>query len=222
MGHKTRGGYWCDFCGGPVAGEKATHRMRGTAGVLAAGLTGGASLIAAVPGSYHCPNCGNRVRPATNGDYAALEAAVHQHLVAEVAAELPQQEPPRPAQEHLPPAQDWKSLPSAEIPPWRVRDRARLDTANRKRVEQQLKEVEDHRAAGRLSSAEYEVVRQRLIESGPIEKQVEDANQLGIFGGVGRSEPGLAEQLKELASLHASGALTDDEFSAAKSRLIHG
>jgi hypothetical protein len=32
--------------------------------------------------------------------------------------------------------------------------------------------------------------------------------------------PDLAERLKELADLHASGALTDEEFAAAKSKLI--
>jgi hypothetical protein len=32
--------------------------------------------------------------------------------------------------------------------------------------------------------------------------------------------PDLTGKLKDLADLHASGALTDDEFAAAKSRLI--
>ena len=32
--------------------------------------------------------------------------------------------------------------------------------------------------------------------------------------------PDLAEKLKELADLHASGALTDEEFAAAKAKLI--
>lgn len=32
--------------------------------------------------------------------------------------------------------------------------------------------------------------------------------------------PSLADQLAELASMHDSGALTDDEFTAAKARLL--
>ena len=32
--------------------------------------------------------------------------------------------------------------------------------------------------------------------------------------------PDLAEKLKEVADLHASGALTDEEFAAAKAKLI--
>ena len=174
MGHKTRGGYWCDFCGQPVAGEKATHRMRGAAGILAAGVTGGASLIGAVPGSYHCPNCGNRVRPATAHDYAALDAAVHQ---AQIAAEDAVPRPNPPAEQRPAPTEDWRSAPSGDVPPWRRRDRDRLDSQDRRRVQQELK---------------------------------------------GRWTTGLAEQLKELASLHAAGALSDEEFSVAKSRLLHG
>ena len=33
MGTKAKGGYWCDWCGAPVAGEKTTHRLRGAVGL---------------------------------------------------------------------------------------------------------------------------------------------------------------------------------------------
>lgn len=47
------------------------------------------------------------------------------------------------------------------------------------------------------------------------------------LAGHGRSAPGgyragLTAQLAELADLHARGALTDEEFTAAKQRLISG
>ena len=163
MGHKTQGGFWCDFCGSPVAGEKTTHRARGAAGILAAGVTGGLSLLATVPGRYHCPNCGGHVRTATAEDYERLQA--------QTTGE-PTTETPGAMRQTAPPAVEWREGPAENVPPWRQRDRARLDRS-------------PAQATG----------------SAP---QPDD----------------LAERLDRLAALHASGALTDEEFAAAKQRLI--
>jgi len=34
--------------------------------------------------------------------------------------------------------------------------------------------------------------------------------------------PSVSDQLSQLATLHAQGALSDDEFATAKARLLHG
>ena len=44
-----------------------------------------------------------------------------------------------------------------------------------------------------------------------------DATDVGEFGPAGSS---LRDQLEDLASLHADGVLTDEEFAAAKRRLL--
>lgn len=73
---------WCDFCGGPVAAQKNTHKVRnGVAGVGAV-FTSGLTLAGAKVEGYVCPTCGNRARPATRGDIEALQAA-HQTVYAE-------------------------------------------------------------------------------------------------------------------------------------------
>ena len=46
------------------------------------------------------------------------------------------------------------------------------------------------------------------------------AANVGAVPGAPATGPDLAAQLRELTELHASGSLTDDEFAAAKSRLI--
>jgi hypothetical protein len=43
---------------------------------------------------------------------------------------------------------------------------------------------------------------------------------IGVVPGTIHTGPDLTAQLKDLAGLHASGCLTDDEFTAAKARLI--
>jgi hypothetical protein len=49
---------WCDYCQRPVAGQKSTQKF---AKLTATVLTGGG--YAGLPGMYHCPFCGQRVRP---------------------------------------------------------------------------------------------------------------------------------------------------------------
>jgi putative oligomerization/nucleic acid binding protein len=159
MGVKTKAGYWCDWCGAPVAGEKTTHRVRGAVGIIAAPMTGGLSLGLTVPDRYHCPCCGNPVRPATTDDYATLT-----HAEAEPRAQHSAPAPPRRAS-------SWQDAPAEEVPPWRQRDRERLDGARTPASQAQ------HRDS-------------------------------------------LAVQLRQLAELHNVGALTDDEFAAAKCRLL--
>jgi hypothetical protein len=162
MGVKKQGGYWCDFCGGPVAGEKTTHRARGAAGVLASGVTGGLSLLAAVPDRYHCPNCGGRVRLATAADYERLQGEA-----ATASREQSSASAPAPA-----PRVAWREVPVEDVPPWRQHDRERLESSH-------TSPTDTAPAAGDL-----------------------------------------AAQLDRLAALHASGALSDDEFTDAKRRLL--
>jgi hypothetical protein len=161
MGVKKHGGYWCDFCHGPVAGEKTTHRARGAAGVLVSGVTGGLSLLAAVPDRYHCPNCGGRVRLATTADYERLQA---QAAAASQASSASVQVPP--------PQAAWRDVPVEDVPPWRQHDRERLESSR--------------------------------TEPADATPPADD----------------LAAQLDRLAALRASGALTEDEFTHAKRRLL--
>jgi hypothetical protein len=58
MGLKVKGGMWCDSCQRSVAGQKSTKKVAKLSGML---LTGG--LYPALPGGYHCPICGQPVRP---------------------------------------------------------------------------------------------------------------------------------------------------------------
>ena len=63
MGMKSQGGMWCDYCQRPVAGQKATSRARNTVATVTAPLTSGLSLFGVKVNRWHCPNCGQPVRP---------------------------------------------------------------------------------------------------------------------------------------------------------------
>src|ERR1044072_9661703 len=62
MGLKTKGGFYCDHCEHPVVAHKGTSRIRNTAAVLGAPLTGGGSLAVTSYNDWHCPACGSPVR----------------------------------------------------------------------------------------------------------------------------------------------------------------
>jgi len=152
---------WCDFCRVPVAGEKATHRLRGA--VVASTLIGTAGLsgLAARSDAYHCPRCGQPVRHARPEDFAWL-AAAQQDALRQADTQQPE------------PNVDWREVPTEEVPPWRKNDRERLDWNTR-----------------------------RETPDAPV-----------------TPNPDLADRLAGLARLHDQGALTDEEFAAAKARLI--
>jgi predicted RNA-binding Zn-ribbon protein involved in translation (DUF1610 family) len=59
MGLKLKSGMWCDYCARPVAGHKTTKKMAGLGWMLIGGLE--------PPGRYHCPSCGQPVRPLRPG-----------------------------------------------------------------------------------------------------------------------------------------------------------
>jgi hypothetical protein len=172
MGIKSKGGYRCDLCQQPVPGEKSTHRARGAAGLLAAPFTGGASLLATAPSNYHCPNCGGPVRHATAADYALLEAASGSLPLAPPSSEPPPSSPPPTA-----PGIDWSEVPDDDLPPWRRRDRERLNAQT---------------------------------ENEPPAPPDDESSVDGT----------IPAQLSQLASLHDSGALSDEEFRAAKARVL--
>jgi hypothetical protein len=162
MGVKKQGGYWCDFCGAPVAGEKTTHRARGAAGILAAGTTGGLSLLAAVPDRYHCPNCGGRVRLATAADYERLQA---QGVAAgsEASSAGVRVPPPRVA---------WRDVPVEDVPPWRRHDRERLESSHTEPagasapagdLAAQLDRLAALHDSGALSDEEFAGAKRRLL-----------------------------------------------------------
>lgn len=58
MGLKVKGGMYCDSCKRPVAGQKSTKKVAKLGATL---LSGG--LYTPFPGGYHCPICGQPVRP---------------------------------------------------------------------------------------------------------------------------------------------------------------
>lgn len=60
MGLKVKGGMWCGSCEKSVAGQKSTRKAAGLGKLL---ISGG--YLVDAPGPYHCPVCGQPVRPAT-------------------------------------------------------------------------------------------------------------------------------------------------------------
>jgi hypothetical protein len=154
MGQQSVGGLWCDYCGRPVPAERTTHRTRNTiAGHRRAGNRRGES-VPLQGGRSHISICGGRVRAATEDDHYRGQLATG--LVERVA-----QEPsPRPSD-------DWRELPAHHVPPWREKDRMRLD-AHRARerasdttagapltVADQLAKVAELHEAGALTAEEF-------------------------------------------------------------------
>jgi predicted RNA-binding Zn-ribbon protein involved in translation (DUF1610 family) len=76
MGVKVKGNMYCDACQRPVAGQKSTHRLRNTAAVITAPVTGGASMAGAASGKWHCPNCGGPVKTIREKEGAEWWAAM--------------------------------------------------------------------------------------------------------------------------------------------------
>jgi hypothetical protein len=73
------------------------------------------------------------------------------------------------------------------------------------------------KAAGRQAGQQY-VPDQR--PSGPDEQAVGPDEQAAAAPAA--AEPTLADQMNDLADLHNRGALSDDEFAAAKAKLLGG
>jgi hypothetical protein len=70
-----------------------------------------------------------------------------------------------------------------------------------------------------LMRAQAEAVRFNALAAS---SQPADGTASGPAEGSGQQAAGVAAQLERLAALHASGALDDDEFRAAKARIIQG
>jgi hypothetical protein len=72
-------------------------------------------------------------------------------------------------------------------------------------------------AYNRQLQDQFEATR-RVPPSGPAASQ---AGSGGATGGAGStSTPDVATRLKDLAQMHADGVLSDDEFAAAKARVL--
>jgi hypothetical protein len=72
------------------------------------------------------------------------------------------------------------------------------------------------RQAGRWSQQEYEEQQQQQQYAQPPQPQYAEPAPAAA------PAPDRVEQLKQLAELHAAGALTDDEFAQEKGKILNG
>jgi hypothetical protein len=71
---------------------------------------------------------------------------------------------------------------------------------------------------GLMDKAKSEAVRKANKAQKVVAPQESETSEIGER--VSDSGPSLATELERLAALHRDGSLTDDEFQAAKSRLL--
>ncbi len=61
-----------------------------------------------------------------------------------------------------------------------------------------------------------------MLRFNGLASQAADGAHSGSAEGSAQVVTGVAAELERLAALHSSGALDDEEFRAAKARIIHG
>ena len=268
---------WCDYCQRPVAGQKHTKKVAKLSAVV---FSGGLYTPGLIPGGYHCPNCGQPVRPMRASDRSAAGSAP-QFAPAELPRTKP---PPRPD----PTAEEARRQAIERGAPWR-RDESLAEAAAQGHVQYLRKRAAETSSptAGREGAAppleqpdleaaadvapeisrelrkkwmgeDAEYVRESEAEAAkqlyesrfeeddlpsaaeelaaehpPTKKQTSDAGGAPGRGNESlqenrpdqderRAGSDLPEQLERLARLHERGNLTDDEFKAAKKRLLYG
>jgi predicted RNA-binding Zn-ribbon protein involved in translation (DUF1610 family) len=76
----TKGKMWCPSCGKPVLAVKNTHRARNTASILGAPFSGGLSLIGVTRDPYFCPDCGTKARRRRSSDRLPDERSVTERV----------------------------------------------------------------------------------------------------------------------------------------------
>jgi Short C-terminal domain len=74
-------------------------------------------------------------------------------------------------------------------------------------------------AAEQASAQDYQNQRIADLES---QQAAQQGQQAPADQGTDASPPSAADQLSQLARLHQQGALTDDEFAAAKAKILGG
>jgi len=210
MGAKSKQGMWCDYCQVPVAGEKATRRARNTAAVVGALPTAGLSLLATKTEGYHCPNCGQPVRRATKQEVAfKAERTVLANGTAALAAEksvVLRTEPPGTR------LSSWKAGKA-------MGEAIRLISGGDKTTSARLmgELPGSPQTLGPFDGATATMIRDRLCQAG---FEVAVVGSPGAAPDKAEDRADAVDRLKQLAELHASGALTDDEFDAMKAQII--
>jgi hypothetical protein len=206
---------WCELCSKPVAGVKTTHRARNTIAGLAALPTMGYSLIGSKAGDWHCPGCGQQVRTATRADIARLQRT---QRIANV---------------------DPSGLRFyVRITGWPENGRVRLRDATRfgSAIEILTGQTGYSGSEGFWASlpgrfGPFDMVTANEVHAGmsacgftsTVEddgRKPEPAKSANPPSPV--REESDVEKLSGLAELHKSGALTDEEFTNAKTRILGG
>ena len=201
MGQKVKGGMWCQRCG-PVAGVKNTHGVRNTAGVAGTLATAGLSLLVTKVDRYVCPTCG--------GPVSSARAAANQRRAAVVAL-TPGDGPADVMLVHA------GAQKIAVIKTVRAYTRLGLKEA---------KALVDHApgtVARGVSDEDAERLKRDLEADGASVEVTRDEREeqpRGPGSPSATSSTRVATDLQELASLRERGLLTDDEFAAAKARVL--
>lgn len=208
MGVTAKGGMWCDQCGKPVAATKSTHRFRNTLAAVGLPLTMGASLHGIKVGESCCPNCGGPVRglpkdgklffnPDTTPPYV-------RNAVEVLLVEVEDKKRTAQALKRVVDFETWvpNGVVFVRIPPTAEKVVGKLPS----RIgAYSTSDAERLSIALRAVGATVEVRR----IAGPASAEAAPPSLLSAV-----------EQIERLAALRASGALTDDEFAVAKSKLL--
>lgn len=191
MAIRERGGMWCPACKRPVAGRKNGHAVRNVGGVLGAVPTFGLSLLATKSERWHCPICGGPVQHAAFRKPAPAPV-LDEPATGTVALTLVDPGP--------------KLIPAIKV----YREITRLGLREAKAAidgAPTLVGYFEPGEAARLGEA-FSAVGATVQVADPT---AGTADSEGV---------GMAAELAELARLHESGALSADEFAAAKARVL--
>jgi len=175
---------------GPVLGVKNTHRVRNTGAILS-----GAFLFGKVEG-YYCPTCGAKVHPAwmrkdAMPDFGEVNRIDRQNQLRKATAE-----PIEPHDEAY-----WEAY---------------VARVTGKRVPQHVTRVTPDGKWISFDDGEHFASTANLPPPpAPPPEQPDEPETTGL-----PADSGIADALLRLSELHRSGDLTDEEFAAAKTRLL--
>lgn len=215
---------WCDYCQRPVAGEKTTHRTRNTAAGLSVLATGGLSLLGAKSEGYHCPVCGQPVRRMRRGDVPSSSGSMA--IRASDLGDLDNEEPGLDDEQgfgYLTADGGQARAVLTEVDPENARaiDVYREYCGDFEEAGQTISDLP--RSLGVFTVADAEELRGAFQRAGAVVAITTLVEPTRPRDGHGESPNGskdIVERLRQLAELHGSGALTDDEFGELKQRLI--
>ncbi|MEA2201878.1 MAG: Ribosomal protein C-terminal domain [Solirubrobacteraceae bacterium] len=185
---------WCPTCKRRVAGRKNGHALRNTGGLLGAVPTLGLSLLATKSEQWHCPHCGGR---AQYGGARKAAAATPRELPATgpVAVTLIDH-----GRSKIQTVKIYRRATRAGMREAMNAIEALPTVVGRFEQEKADALMREFQAAGCSVTAEL------LTDPGP--------------EGEAAGRDGLAAELAQLSKLHSDGALSADEFAAAKARLL--